>query len=136
MKKAPSEIHSEGVASGFTNGVPDRYIEGTANSLWVEFKWVQRPPVRKDFIIPNLSALQMNWLLRAHHNNRPVAVIVGTPKYSLISVHPYEWEHGIPLSAAVEHIAEVGEWIGSVVLGGIYDPSVRASDLLLFGRSG
>lgn len=80
----PEAIHAEPMRGMFSNGIPDRYYEGPDGLAWVEYKWLAYVP-RTPFK-PNTTALQRNWLNRAHRNRKPAAVIVGCPLGGVVVV--------------------------------------------------
>lgn len=126
IKPLPSEVYSEGMSGVFSNGVPDRYFEGDTDILWIEFKWIKRLPVRKELVIPDLSALQFSWLSRAYKNNRSCAAVVGHPEGALILLTPQEWEFGISKYKS-KSLDEVRKWIVGVVLGETYAKSAGSN---------
>lgn len=75
-KRLPPEIFVEKTHNPYRRGIPDLYIEGSKDCLWVECKYL--PKAQQKFT-PALTPLQINWLKRAHENNRRVAVLVGSP---------------------------------------------------------
>jgi len=73
--------HRQSMASIFSNGTPDEYYEGPGNILWIEYKYIEQLPPTIDLCNPKgrpkLSALQQEWLMRAHGNSIPICVILG-----------------------------------------------------------
>lgn len=66
-----------------SNGTPDYYYEGCADTLRIEYKAVDgKLPDVIELINPKkkyaLSPLQRRWLNRAHSNGVPVAVVLGS----------------------------------------------------------
>jgi hypothetical protein len=108
----PGSIYRQSMALTMSNGTPDDYYDGRGGDLWVEYKWLPKPPIRG--FIPKLTELQLLWLERRWRNGQNAWVIVGFPmnagsmlkKHGIISVNPHEWRNGIdpklhnPLSAA------------------------------------
>jgi hypothetical protein len=78
----------------YTAGIPDVWYSGSAADLWVEYKFIEKIPVRAS-ILPNLSALQQEWLRSRYEEGRNVMVIVGC-KSGAVIYRDLEWE--IPLS--------------------------------------
>ena len=68
----------------YTNGVPDRFIEGPNRDLWLEAKHIKNFPKLDKTIInlcnPNiyLSKLQQEWLFRRYNRRHDAAVIVSS----------------------------------------------------------
>lgn len=87
----------------YTNGVPDRFIEGTKCDLWLEAKHIKTLPVRDTTMIdlcnPNsfLSMLQQNWLMRRHITRGDAAVLLSCGEKATIFFDA-EWK--IPLTKA------------------------------------
>lgn len=78
LKALPAEIHTQSMTSASlnNNGTPDRYIDGPAGDLWVEFKFLPRPPkILRPYDL--LSAHQMRWLKRrAGDRLEPNAIVI------------------------------------------------------------
>lgn len=76
LAKLPPWIHTQSMTSASlnNNGTPDRYIDGPAGDLWVEFKYLKRKPrvLQPDEL---LSALQLRWLTRRGGFGNAVVVI-------------------------------------------------------------
>ncbi len=70
------------------NGTPDRYYEGCANVLWIEYKAIDTDlPKIIDLLKgkpKRLTPLQNRWLTRADFNDVPVAVVLGSNNGSVI----------------------------------------------------
>jgi hypothetical protein len=68
----------------YTNGVPDRFIEGPNRDLWLEAKHIKEFPKRDSTLIDlcnaniYLSKLQQEWLLRRYNRRRDSAVLVSS----------------------------------------------------------
>ena len=77
---------------GAPRGVPDYYYEGNADILWVEYK-VLPVPISSKRKLPwsMFSAHQLNWIIRAQSNGRPVAGIIGDPDGNGIFISGYEF---------------------------------------------
>ena len=76
VSKLPSGIHVQSMTSASlnNNGTPDRYIDGPASDLWVEFKFLPRTPkVLRPYEL--LSAQQMAWLKRRGSRGNAIVVI-------------------------------------------------------------
>lgn len=71
------------IHDSYAGGVPDAYYSDDGADLWVEFKWAPSFPKRAP-IKPALTALQKDWLRRAHSHGRKVAVVVGSPDGAVI----------------------------------------------------
>ena len=71
--------------NAFRGGTPDVWYSGPGGDLWVEYKWIAKIP-KSGIIVPNLSALQLDWLTKRRLEGRNVLVVVGTPKGAL-SLH-------------------------------------------------
>lgn len=76
-------VYCEGMANPYRGGTPDRYNEGDRCSIWIEYKWYDKLPVRGFDLTagknPKLTSLQQEWLERAYKNGVKVYVIVGFP---------------------------------------------------------
>lgn len=97
IAKLPDDIHVQSMTSASlnNNGTPDRYIDGPASDLWVEFKFLPRTPkVLRPYEL--LSAQQMAWLKRRGSRGNAIVVIgfrVSERKaLGLVLAAPTEWE--------------------------------------------
>ena len=62
----------------FNGGIADVWYSGNAADLWIEYKFIAVPLRDKTVIVPELSALQREWLASRHAEGRNVGVIVGS----------------------------------------------------------
>ena len=77
-KHLPSEVYRMKLSAMFNNGIPDCYYEGRYRSLWVEYKYLDKLPVRGDTKVDlKLSALQLQWIGRCNENGSTCLVILG-----------------------------------------------------------
>lgn len=73
----PRSMYVEKMFNPYRGGTPDYWISGYAADAWVEYKWLPKKPVRG--VKNPLTALQKQWLDRAHAHGRNVYVAVGCP---------------------------------------------------------
>lgn len=79
-KLLPKELHKEKMHNPYRGGTADVWYSGTADDLWVEYKYLADPPKRAAISIRReLSPLQLNWLRNRYQEGRNVVVILGTP---------------------------------------------------------
>lgn len=72
-------VFAQGIGSAYSAGVPDQYVEARGAHMWIEYKWYDKFPKSIDLVKKNkLTALQNEWLIRAHNNKQLVAVIVAS----------------------------------------------------------
>lgn len=76
-KHLPQGVYQMKISNPYLGGPPDHYYEANPGMMWVEWKFL-RPMPKTVFPRKQLSALQYDWLTRAHTNGRNVAVIVGS----------------------------------------------------------
>jgi hypothetical protein len=107
----PNIIHIEKMMNPYRRGTPDFYYEGPNGHLWVEYKWLTKTHEK---IYPRnlLSENQQIWLIRAHRNKVPTAVIIGCPDgaimlrdkaWNVAELVP-KWEHKRELNAHLKEI--------------------------------
>lgn len=61
----------------YVGGIADCWYSGPAGDLWVEYKFVVLPKRDGTMIVPDLSALQIDWLKNRSKEGRRVGVIIG-----------------------------------------------------------
>ena len=76
-KHLPKELYRIKNNNMYNSGQPDCWYSGSAGDLWIEYKLVVLPKRDDTLIVPNLSALQMEWLTDRSKEGRRVGVIVG-----------------------------------------------------------
>jgi len=86
----PQEVYRMKNNNPFIGGVPDCWYSGSANDLWVEYKFLPRRPLRGNVNI-KLSALQLDWLNNRFDEGRNIFVIVGTPDGGVV-LNDKQWD--------------------------------------------
>ena len=79
----------------YTGGIADCWYSGVTNDLWVEYKYVVVPKRATTMIVPDLSALQLEWLTDRKGEGRNVAVIVGCKEGAVILEDAALWTTGV-----------------------------------------
>lgn len=96
-KLLPKELHKEKMANPYRGGTADVWYSGTADDLWVEYKWLAKVPVKTNIrVYELLSQLQLHWLRERRKEGRNVVVILGSPDGAWV----YEfglWEADLPV---------------------------------------
>jgi len=114
----PNSIFLWKIADPFQGGVPDAlYFGQDGTTLFVEYKFVQKRPVRPTTIIkPNLSAQQQIWLSSLHERKQNVLVVLGHGADCSIFSTPKHWTEGIAnADLQPSTIKELAETIASVL---------------------
>lgn len=96
----------------YTSGIWDCWYSGDAGDLWVEYKFLERVPVRAPFA-PALSELQLDWGRQRYHEGRTMAVIVGCKAGGVIFEN-LDWEQDITKADFERRLmtrAELAAWI-------------------------
>lgn len=76
-KKLVPRVYALKLNLRFVAGIPDAWLSGNLEDLWIELKYMQvLPPV----IVPEtlLSVLQQEWLKARHAEGRNVGVVIGS----------------------------------------------------------
>lgn len=92
--KLDPDIYREKMFNPLRGGTPDCYYMGYADDLWIEYKWLSKFPVKVP-LVPDLSPLQLAWLMRAHDRGRSPWVVVGSPTGSIVITEPDHWSKGL-----------------------------------------
>ena len=61
----------------YVGGVFDCWYSGSKTDLWIEYKFIVLPKRDDTMIVPNLSALQLQWGNGRRDEGRNVAIVVG-----------------------------------------------------------
>ena len=97
----------------YTAGIWDVWYSGRARDLWVEYKFITLPKRAKTAIVPDLSALQLEWGEKRYAEGRNLAVIVGCKEGGII-LRDRAWEHPITaeaFKAALMDRKEIAAWL-------------------------
>jgi hypothetical protein len=113
-KYLPNDVpYHEKMANPYRGGTPDVYYSGSKKDLWIEYKYIEKLPVKVPIKV-DLSALQVIWLSGRHAEGRNVAVVVGSKDGCLLLRYP-EWERTDITSAEFKERCmtrkELGAWI-------------------------
>ena len=76
-KHLPDKLYRMKNHNQYNGGIPDCWYSGDKADLWVEYKYRAIPARATTDMSPDLSALQIEWLLNRHAEGRDVAVITG-----------------------------------------------------------
>lgn len=95
----PSAIGYEKMNNPYSAGVADSWYSGNKADLWVEYKYIQKLPIRPSTMIrlasgDLLSALQLDWLHERYQEGRNVRVIVGCPEGGVV-FEDLSWEQDL-----------------------------------------
>ena len=91
--------HYEKMHNPYRGGTADVWYSGMRGDLWVEFKWIPKLFDNVDVVVPDLSKLQLDWLISRKLEGRNVGVAVGYPSGLLYSDEITEWINGIPTTS-------------------------------------
>lgn len=76
----------------YRGGTADVWYSGSADDLWVEYKWVAKLNKKSPIHISKLlSPLQLQWLRKRYEEGRNVVVILGTPEGAWV-YERLDWE--------------------------------------------
>jgi hypothetical protein len=90
----PFPPHFEKMYNPLRGGTPDVYYCGDRGSLWIEYKFLKAVPKKR--VWPNLSPLQLDWLMKREAEGIRCYVVIGTPTLAACSDHVYieRWNPG------------------------------------------
>lgn len=100
-------------SNDYTAGIFDVWYSGACRDLWVEYKFIALPKRPTTLILPELSALQLDWGRQRRAEGRNVAVIVGCKEGGVI-FEDQSWECEISTAAFKANIRsrkEIADWI-------------------------
>lgn len=113
-KKLPKSIYVMKNHNLYTGGVPDLWVSGDKDDLWIEMKFVDPLPVNVPVRVNKLlSPLQLEWLEQRYKEGRNVAVIVGCKGGGVILID-LEWDQEIPVShfkSLIRSDVDLAGWI-------------------------
>lgn len=78
-KKLVPRVYALKLNLRFIKGVPDAWLSGSQEDLWIELKYLQKLPPIVD-CTKLLTVLQQDWLESRHREGRNTAVLVGSPE--------------------------------------------------------
>ena len=81
--------------NAYVAGVPDCWYSGSAQDLWVEYKYISAKSPRIQ-VVPNLSQQQFNWIQQRTHEGRNIWTIVGCPSGGVVYDTLEQMEFGLP----------------------------------------
>jgi hypothetical protein len=91
--RIPETVHREKMHNMYRGGTFDVWYSGSKADLWIEYKWITRIP-RKGLVVPDLSALQLDWGAKRHAEGRTVYAVVGCPEGGVV-LDPHQWKEGV-----------------------------------------
>lgn len=98
----------------YTGGVPDLWISGTIDDIWIEIKYIPKLPVKVPVEpMKLLSALQQHWLRDRYAQGRNVAVLIGCPTGGVVFEN-LDWEKALSttmFSSLIKSKKELAAWI-------------------------
>lgn len=104
----------------YTAGIPDCWYSGRQGDLWIEYKWLAKPPVTARVQPQNLlSALQRTWLNNRQKEGRRVCVIIGCDEGGVL-LQDGEWDRSLSAETfkrTLLPIATLAQWISEQVQG-------------------
>lgn len=104
----------------YTGGIWDCWYSGRERDLWIEYKFITLPKRPKTAIVPDLSALQIDWGKGRYEEGRNLAVIVGCAEGGII-LRDRHWEHPITAEAfraALLDRKAIAQWIIQTTMEG------------------
>ncbi len=113
-KHLPLNVRCWKINDAFEGGVPDCFYRdktGAVPPMWSEHKLIKALPKREStLIVPNLSALQLMWLMEAKEANERVCVVIGCEELrthegvkSVILFDPKQWQQGVSKNYFIEN---------------------------------
>ena len=74
----PTSVYKWKINDNFHGGVADAYYSGKGGDIWIEYKYISKPPKKPTTIIRTcLTDQQLNWLQTRQEEGRNVALVIG-----------------------------------------------------------
>lgn len=108
----PRSLHHEKMSNPYRRGTWDVWYSGNKNDLWIEYKYLECVPVRSN-VLPDLTALQLQWGLERLQEGRNLAVIVGCPKGGVLYTFR-DWEKTLTaaeFTSCIVPVPTLADWI-------------------------
>lgn len=111
-KKLVPRVYALKLNLRFTAGVPDCWLSGSKDDLWLELKYVQKLPPAVD-CTKLLSERQQDWIRRRYAEGRNVGVLIGSPDghvyYPCLSWQDQQLTRGrfLELAQSTKEVAEM-----------------------------
>ena len=116
-----AKFHYEKNNNPYLCGTPDIWYSGAAADLWVEYKYLNKVPVRADIHVNKmLSKRQLMWLDKRCVEGRNVAVILGTPEGHWVYRYG-DWNKPLPvakLRSTMTATVDISRYIEEFVMTG------------------
>ena len=94
------------------NGVPDCWYSGPTDDLWVEFKYKNKLPTKRNTpIYIGLTELQEKCLKDRFNEGRNISLIIGSPEGYIIITNPERFKKPVYKSDLTLTRDEVIQWI-------------------------
>ncbi len=77
VHKYLADTYAEKMCNPYRAGIPDVWYSGFKKDLWVEYKYVPKPP--STLLVLDLSKQQIRWIKLRKEEGRDVWVIIGMP---------------------------------------------------------
>ena len=76
--RLPSSVYKWKINDNFHGGVADAYYSGDGGDLWIEYKYISKPPKKPTTVIKTcLTDQQLHWLKTRQSEGRNVALVIG-----------------------------------------------------------
>jgi hypothetical protein len=112
LKRAMPSLFFMKIKMLYVNGVPDCWYSGDVGDIWVEYKYLNATPTKKEFQLTHeVTALQKEFLTGRQSQGRQVALFIGSPDGTAI-FEAREWESKrYPTPSIWLKDSEVVEWL-------------------------
>ena len=114
-KKLPHQLYVMKNNNPFAAGIPDLWVSGHKDDLWLEGKWFSKKPKTTYNLTANkkpiLSVIQQDWLRKRFEEGRNVCVLIGCPDGCVILTH-LDWTRPQTFEPVLTR-QEVADWIAA-----------------------
>lgn len=129
VHKYLKQVYFEKMFNPYRSGTPDVWYSGNKSDMWIEYKFLQKLPVRSAIVL-GLTDLQKKWLRDRYYEGRKVFVICGSKNGGVVFTD-LTWEKPITVNDYQKRLQsrqDLAIWIHNQLSVELYDTSKSTSN--------